>query len=304
MNTTALRPSRPGDAEQAGGFTLIELLVVVAVIAILAGILLPTFARSKARAQGVICLSNTRQLLVAWLNYADDHNGRLTYNLVSGGQSSIAKLPGGTPTSLNWADNVLNWGLEADNTNATKMIDGGFGFYAKAPNVYRCPADRVVSDVQRAAGWGQRVRSYSMNAMIGDLGGSSPANLNANNPDFVQFIHFGKIPQPANIFVFLDEHPDSIGDGNFVNRAYAPEWVDLPASYHDGAANLSFADGHAEAHRWRSATTRPPARPGAARLPIKIPSTSQMAAADLADFYWIISRMSVEHNPLYSGSGE
>src|SRR4051794_33288152 len=70
-------------------FTLIELLVVIAIIAIIASLILPAMARAKARAQGTFCVNNTRQLLVAWMLYADEHNGQLAYNL---GQSSRTVL--------------------------------------------------------------------------------------------------------------------------------------------------------------------------------------------------------------------
>jgi hypothetical protein len=102
------------------------------------------------------------------------------------------------------------------------------------------------------------------------------------------------IPLPADIFVFLDEHPDSIDDGYFVNRAYRHEWHDLPASYHDRGACFSFADGHSERHCWRSSTTMPAPLPDAAGLPKRIPTGAEVAGAELADFYWVISHMSVE----------
>ena len=137
--------------KQRHGFTLTELLVVIAVIAILASILLPTLAKSKTRAQAVFCLNNTKQLTLAWMTYADDHDGRLAYNL---GASSVALLSGATPMSLNWANNVLNWELDPDNTNVTKLVNTGLGPYtSKAANIYRCPSDDVLSLRQEQAGW-------------------------------------------------------------------------------------------------------------------------------------------------------
>jgi len=200
--------------------------------------------------------------------------------------------------SLNWANNVLNWDLSSDNTNAAKLIASGLGPYLSgSANAYRCPSDHVLSGVQEAAGWTERVRSYSMNAMVGDAGAFSQSGLNVNNPDYVQFFQLTSIPRPENIFVFLDEHPDSIDDGYFLNRSESYQWHDLPASYHDGSASFSFADGHSEKHRWRAATTRPVARPGAAGLPIQLPKTSLDLRNEFADFYWVISKMSVERNP-------
>src|SRR3989454_2116919 len=198
---------RPSGSALRRAFTLIELLVVVAIIAILASLLLPVLARAKAKAHGVVCLNNTRQLGLAWLLYADDHNGRLAYNL--GGD---VKIRGVAPANyLNWVNNVLNWELKPDNTNLATIKQASLGPYAsKAVNIYRCPSDNVLSGIQRAAGWSARVRSYSMNAMIGDAGDLSQSGFNRNNPDYVQFFNLSSIPQPTGIFVFLDERPYSI----------------------------------------------------------------------------------------------
>ena len=94
---------------------------------------------------------------------------------------------------------------------------------------------------------------------------------------------------PTSTFVMVDEHPDSIGDGYFYNTIYDRQWVHLPASYHGGAANFSFADGHAESHRWQSGLIRPPARPDVTVLPQTVTS------ADLADYYWVALRSSARY---------
>jgi prepilin-type N-terminal cleavage/methylation domain-containing protein/prepilin-type processing-associated H-X9-DG protein len=288
MSTCLLTEKLLIRAKRRSGFTLIELLVVIAIIGVLSSILLPALARSKARAQGTFCLNNTRQLIIAWTLYADDHNDLLAYNLGAGGTN--------TSMSLNWVNNLVDWNVSnSDNTNAAKLVATGLGPYtSKSTGVYRCPSDNVLSGPQQQAGWIARVRSYSMNAMVGDAGNFSQGGFNVNNPDYVQFFKYSAIPQPASIFVFLDEHPDSIYDGYFLNSSDDVRWRDLPASYHDGAASFSFADGHAQAHRWRSPTTRKPAMPYVAGLPIPLPSNAKAAAAELADFNWVISAMSVE----------
>jgi prepilin-type N-terminal cleavage/methylation domain-containing protein/prepilin-type processing-associated H-X9-DG protein len=278
------RELSPKGGERA--FTLIELLVVIALIAILASILLPVFGKAKARAQGIACLNNTRQLAVAWLLYADDHADRLPYNL--GGDASRSTVA--VRTNLNWVNGIMDWSLSADNTNTAMLTEAALGGYAnKAISIYRCPSDHVLSSKQREAGWSERVRSYSMNAMIGDAGELSQTGVNTNNPYYVQFFKLSLIPRPSGIFVFLDEHPDSINDGyylNKVNRNYR-EWVDLPASYHDGAAAFSFADGHSQIQRWAYARTRQPARPDGAELPLDVPS------AEASDYDWVVAHMSV-----------
>ncbi|MBE0543187.1 MAG: prepilin-type N-terminal cleavage/methylation domain-containing protein [Verrucomicrobia bacterium] len=270
---------------QVGAFTLIELLVVIAIVAILAALLLPALAKTRVRAQGMACLNNNRQLALAWLLYADDHHGRLAYNL--GGNTSRSTVA--QRTNLNWVNNIITWELDSDNTNTLTITEASLGPYAnRAINIYRCPSDRVLSPVQRAAGWEARVRSYSMNAMVGDAGELSQAGYNLNNPGYVQFFSLSSIPQPARIFVFVDEHPDSINDGYFINKAYYQEWVDLPASYHNGAATFAFADGHSQLRRWAHATTKRPAQPDAAGLPFHVPAT------EAADFKWVVEHMSVD----------
>src|SRR5207245_11596185 len=112
-----------------------------------------------------------------------------------------------------------------------------------------------------------------MNELIADAGNRSMAVFNRNNLDYIHFFNMSSIPEPAKIFVFLDEHPDSINDGYFINKADYWQWVDLPASYHNGAGNFSFVDGHAETHRWKLASTKPPARPDGATLPMKLPKS-------------------------------
>ena len=143
--------------------------------------------------------------------------------------------------------------------------------------------------VQREAGWSTRLRSYSMNAMLGDAGEISQTGFNRNNPNYVQFFKLSSIPEPSDIFTFLDEHPDSINDGYFLNKAYRRQWIDLPASYHDGAAAFAFADGHATLHRWTQPLTRQPPRPDAASLPLDIP------AGETTDYEWVVARMSLTH---------
>jgi prepilin-type N-terminal cleavage/methylation domain-containing protein/prepilin-type processing-associated H-X9-DG protein len=277
------RTSALASGAKGKGFTLIELLVVVAIIAILAAILLPALARAKGRAQGILCLNNTKQLAVGWQLYADDFEGRLPYNL--------GMTAGGSRTALNWVNNVMTWDLSSDNTNTATITEAGLGsFVSRATAIYRCPSDHVVSAAQSAAGWDGRIRSYSMNAMVGNAGDFSTNGFNVNNPDYVQFFKITQIPQPTEIFVFLDEHPDSINDGYFLERDYYPEWHDLPATYHNNNTAFSFADGHSTLHRWALADTYRPPLPNAANLPILVPPTGKQ------DLEWMLSHMSVDHN--------
>ena len=284
------RPPSSGKLD-AAGFSLIELLTVIAIIAVLSAILLPALAKAREQAQATFCLNNTKQLGLAWHVYAGNHNERLPYNLGLAGSS--------WRTELNWVNNVMTWNLSSDNTNLATLTQASLGALVGGnTSVYRCPADRALSSVQKESGWTARIRSYSMNAMIGDAGNFSTNGSNVNNPGYRQFFKTTQIPRPAEIFVFLDEHPDSINDGYFLNKGpsasaggYArAKWTELPASYHNRAAAFSFADGHCGLHRWKQPATLVPPFPAAANLPIAIPPSPVSASEG---FNWVMSHMSV-----------
>jgi prepilin-type processing-associated H-X9-DG protein len=153
--------------------------------------------------------------------------------------------------------------------------------------VFRCPSDSALSQIQRNAGWSSRSRTISLNAMVGDAGMFLTASGNSNNPSYHQYRKLGEFTAASEIFTFIEEHPDSINDGYFLNRAYRYEWNDLPASFHNGAANIAYGDGHVEPHRWQDATTKKPPAPDAANLPL------QIGPAERNDFYWLLKRTSV-----------
>ena len=299
MTTTGGNPVADNQNALTAGFTLIELLVVIAIIGILAAILLPSLSKSRERVQGIMCVSNARQLALACQLYVNDQNDYLPYNYGMAGSSFR--------TNLNWVNNVMTWDLSPDNTYLATITQAALGsFVSSSTTIYRCPSDQVLSSKQIAAGWNGRIRSYSMNALIGNAGALSAAGVNVNDPDFRQFFKLTQIPQPTDIFVFLDEHPDSIDDGYFVNRegynrstggydssSSSAEWIDLPASYHNNSTTFSFADGHSALHHWSDSTTAVPATPFATNLPIPIASNPADAAAD---FDWVMDHMSVPVN--------
>ena len=272
------------------GFTLVELLVVVAIVAILASMLLPALGRAKAKARSIQCLSNLNQLSLAVRMYAGDHSGAFPYNF----GSADTRKSIGDGTYLNWANNVMSWELDSDNTNRVWATTRGISPYlGNSVGIYRCPSDNALSAIQRSAGWRNRIRSYSMNAMMGDAGKFSQAGGNINNPSYRQFHRDTEIPNPANFFVFVDEHPDSINDGYFLNKFYSREWFDLPASNHGGVGVLTFADGHGETRKWAFESTKPPSEPDGASLPIQIPRS------ELGDFNWLLERTSFKTGSIY-----
>ncbi len=216
-------------------FTLIELLVVIAIIAILASMLLPALSKAKLKAHGIKCVSNLRQLQLAWIMYADDHDDRLAPNLLGNTNAWI----GGNVNSLPGA------------TNLADIKNGRLFPYNNAYEIYRCPNDIAFKIGGRNI---IRVRSISMN---GRMAGDPAAEfVNPGIPFFRKSTDINK-PSPSQANVFIDEDKDSIDDGFFAVRALPNVWLwqNTPASRHGKGGLVSFADGHAELWRWREPGT-------------------------------------------------
>jgi prepilin-type N-terminal cleavage/methylation domain-containing protein/prepilin-type processing-associated H-X9-DG protein len=266
--------------KRRAGFTLIELLVVIAIIAILASMLLPALSKAKAKAQGVYCLGNQKQLTLAWLMYSDDNQNNLVPNHDGGTQSyDLSWVPG-------WLDFTAN---NPANTNILYLRNSKIGPYTKNVGIYKCPAD--IYNCREGGQLMPRVRSVGMNGFI-EGGAYRGEHRSGDSHWYTGWWAYDKMtdiknPFPSKLWVFVDEHPNSINDGWTIMNVTDPNnWTDLPASYHNGACGFGFADGHAEIKKWLEQSTKVPVNPNV--------QYNGFPARNSRDIQWIIERSSAK----------
>ncbi len=217
-------------------FTLVEMLVVIAIIAILAGLLLPALSKARAKGQQTGCLSNLHQLALGWHMYADDNQGRLipAFYFQGGKVNSNAWVRGSMNDDTQIYPPIEPGVLDSTNLNGIKW--GGLYRYNQSVGIYHCPADRSKTNGV------PRVRSYSINGWMGGtwVYGQSNYWVFKKEADIVN-------PPISRAWVFIDEHEHSINDGWFaVDMKGSRGLLDAPATRHNGGYGITFADGHSE----------------------------------------------------------
>jgi len=261
----ALDPRR-STLGRPGAFTLIELLVVIAIIAILAAMLLPALSKAKIRAQGIQCMNNHRQLMVAWRMYTEDSRDVLLFATAD---------PGGRNAPYSWVQGVLdfnpanrsNWDLEMDIKRSPM-----WPYCGNSAGIWRCPSDRSTVKPLSGPFQGQAVSRVRTMAMSIWVGGWEGTDADCSGPQWRVYSKFNEManPGPSSTWVLADQREDRINYGNsFTDMTGFPDnpaaWrfhYDYPGGYHNRAGGFSFADGHAEIKKWLDDRTVPPVAVG------------------------------------------
>lgn len=217
--------------------------------------LLPALSKAKSKGQGIKCMANGKQLMLGWRMYVDDHNDVLPYAYVADGAPMSA---------FAWVQGILNLDVRRpENYDPAVNLHRSplWAYVGKNAEIWKCPADaaRVLNRNNQTV---PRVRSMSMLNWVGGDGTNPQAPWGGWGSNWRVYRKLGDMadPGPARTFVILDERETSINDAFFVVNmtgypAGATSMPDMPASYHNKAGGLSFADGHSEIKKWRDPFT-------------------------------------------------
>ena len=290
----------PSNRSLGKAFTLIELLVVIAIIAILAALLLPALGKAKSKGQQAVCLSNQKQLALAWTMYLNDNDDRMvnlsTYPITgtlandtpwraSAAYVSIFPPAGLTGTALR------TWQTEMGYKNPAAGVNGPLFQYAPNTSVIHCPADeRFKRPLNTGFSWD----SYS------GAGGLNGEDTAISLKKGVQLLH------NSERMLFIegeDTRNENLGSWFVSPRGVPPTFAgvqfnDSPAAFHVNTATFSFTDGHSEAHRWLDGTTIAYAKDLDPNKDAGGTATRAAANANSKrDLYWLAYRYAGTHNP-------
>jgi prepilin-type N-terminal cleavage/methylation domain-containing protein/prepilin-type processing-associated H-X9-DG protein len=223
------------------GFTLIELLVVIAIIAVLMGVLMPALNRAREQGKRAACLSNLRQLTLAWSLYADENDGKL----INGDTEEYTAMYGAgrPPRDSHW--NEPAWVKKDWDSSYTydqkkvAILQGSLYPYASTLKVYKCPTGRTIQN---------ELRMYSVVDAMNCKGWS---NMNAT-----MLKERGEISYPSLRLVFLDDGGTGGATlGGWTIYTKEEKWWDPPPIRHGDGTTFSYADGHVEHRKWKDSRT-------------------------------------------------